>query len=100
MKNSSEGWIPQSALSKKNVKFNLNSVNQDKPKKKSFGSFFSKKNETSGSEIAMAGKAWDKDIPLQGITDYSKVDQMEAYQIEPQECINYLSLLTSQGVEK
>jgi hypothetical protein len=86
-----KGWVPASVLSEKNVKFTLaKQEGEEKKKKFGFSNPFAKKTEVSSSEVAMAGKAWEKDLPLNGIGDYKKVDEMEAIEIPMEERIAYL----------
>ena len=88
------GWLPSSALSEKNVAFTLKEEKTDK-KKKSFGfsNPFNKRAEVKSSEMAMAGKAWDSDLPLAGGANYSQVDAMEAIETPIEDVIRYLETL-------
>jgi uncharacterized protein YgiM (DUF1202 family) len=91
-----QGWIPSSTLSPKNVSFDLSSEQPKEKKKKSafgFGSMFKTDTKVSADEVAMAGKAWEADIPLEGGGNYDAVDAMENITISVEEKIEYLKTL-------
>lgn len=91
------GWLPNSALSEKNVTFTLKEESDEK-KKSSFGfaNPFNKRAEVNSSEMAMAGKAWDNDLPLEGGASYAHVDAMEAIDTPIEDVIRYLKSLKSE----
>ena len=93
--NKVSGWIPMTSLSAPKVKFELPEEKKE-TKKQGFGlgNVFSKKAEISDSEIAMAGKAWENDIPLaEGEGNYKLVDEMEKRQVDTETKIKYLEAL-------
>jgi hypothetical protein len=95
------GWIPATALSAPNVKFELPEEKKtDKPKAFGLGNMFSKKTEVSNEEVAMAGKAWSDDIPLNaGEGDYMLVDEMEKRKMDMEAVLKYLKSLQEEAAK-
>jgi uncharacterized protein YgiM (DUF1202 family) len=93
------GWIPASALTEKNIAIKLESAKPEAQKKPSFGfgSLLKPKKEMTQAEVAMAGKAWESDIPLSGKVNYQAVDAMESEKIPLKQVLAYLENLKQGG---